>query len=711
VELRPWSCRRALTPHLGRTPCADWLLAVFDRWEEKGQAVPVPVRVLDSVLSALRGGSWAPADGLHGYGPGRVRNCASASSDCPRRPCDEPPNVAGYRPSQTPSGGKGTDAVPREQHAPRGGLEQQLGRLDGAPYGRYKGLVGTWKLPGAEATGETLQLVRAQADPFAPPARVALRVPARRAAFPPELWRTAVRRRALASFLARRAAEVARDERSLKIDAGGQEVLDRGSCQISDDGEVTLRFGLALPGRGRRIDAGYARRLLCRTAPEIAERALRHVSLDADAVREFVETVEDSDALRAALPGLGLVAFVADGAVLPRGSGVDDRPARGRGVVPFTSPEGLRVTVELPHAGPVSGMGLREGVSLIVGGGFHGKSTLLRALETGIWDHVPGDGRERVVSLPETVKLRAEDGRRVERVDVHAFVGHLPDGSDTTDFSTDNASGSTSQAASLCEAVETGARVLLIDEDTAATNLMIRDARMQTLVAKEREPLTPLVDSVRSLHREHGVSTVLVMGGSGDYLEVADRVLMMDAYRPADVTERAREIASVPTGRRAEAESFPPVVHRSPDPSSLEAESRGRRRVRSRGEDALSFGEHEVDLRSVEQIADSRQVTGIGLALELMVRRGYVDGTRTLAEALDLLDEDLAEGAWALLSLRDEDFAVPRRFETAAALNRVRGLRMHRRGEHGPGEHGPASGPARDGGTTRAARSRGRHTA
>jgi predicted ABC-class ATPase len=187
--------------------------------------------------------------------------------------------------------------------------------------------------------------------------------------------------------------------------------------------------------------------------------------------------------------------------------------------------------------------------------------------------------------------------------------------------------------------------------------------------------------------------------------------LMMDAYRPADVTERAREIASVPTGRRAEAESFPPVVHRSPDPSSLEAESRGRRRVRSRGEDALSFGEHEVDLRSVEQIADSRQVTGIRLALELMVRRGYVDGTRTLAEALDLLDEDLAEGAWALLSVRDEDFAVPRRFETAAALNRVRGLRMHRRGEHGPGEHGPASGPARDGGTTRAARSRGRHTA
>ncbi|MGH3324808.1 MAG: P-loop domain-containing protein, partial [Streptomyces sp.] len=365
--------------------------------------------------------------------------------------------------------------MPRQQQgdvrtrAPRGGLEQQLARLDGAQYGRYKGLVGSWELPamngadGADAlagSGATLELVRAQADPFAPPARVVVHVPAGPAGFPPELWRTPVRRRALASFLARRAAGAAEGERALKVDGGGQEVLDRGSCQVADDGCVTLRFGLALPGKGRRIDAREAQRLLCRTVPAIAGRALRYASLDAGAVREFVETVEDSDALRAALPGLGLVAFVADGAVLPRGSGVDDRPASGAGVVPFASPEGLRVTVELPHAGPVTGMGLREGVSLIVGGGFHGKSTLLRALETGIWDHVPGDGRERVVARPDTVKLRAEDGRRVERVDVHAFVGRLPDGSDTTDFSTDNASGSTSQAASLCEAVEAGARVL-----------------------------------------------------------------------------------------------------------------------------------------------------------------------------------------------------------------------------------------------------------
>nr|WP_274598940.1 ABC-ATPase domain-containing protein [Streptomyces albus] len=555
-------------------------------------------------------------------------------------------------------------------------MAAQLRSLEGAQYGRYKSLVGRWELPG----GLTLELVRGQADPYAPPARVAVHVPGRLAGLPSALWETATRRRALASYLVRQAARAVRGEKALRVDAGGQEVLERSSCTVSgDDGSVTLRLGVALPGHGRRIDGHEAERLLCQVLPQAAERALRHDALDAGEVRRFVETVEDSVALRDALEGLGLVGFVADGAVLPRRSGVDDRPATGPGVVPFASPEELRVTVELPHAGAVTGMGVPEGVNLVVGGGFHGKSTLLRALETGIWDHVPGDGRELVVSRHETVKLRAEDGRRVERVDVHAFVDHLPDGSDTADFSTANASGSTSQAASLCEAVEVGAKVLLIDEDTAATNLMIRDARMQALVAKDREPLTPLVDTIRSLHRDHGVSTVLVMGGSGDYLEVADRVVMMDAYRPSDVTARAREIAAVPTGRHAEAESFPGVVARVPDPASLGAEVRGRARIRARGEDVLTFGDHEVDLRAVEQIADPRQVTGIGLALELMVRRGMLDGRRTLAEALDLLDEVLAEGPTGpLLTIRDEDFAAPRRFETAAAVNRVRGLRMLR---------------------------------
>ncbi|MGJ5893536.1 ATPase [Streptomyces sp. V2] len=559
----------------------------------------------------------------------------------------------------------------------RQGLDRELEQLDGASYSRYRGLTGQWELPG----GVVLEIVRGQADPYAPPARVAVRVPGERAGFPRELWDSAVRRRALAGYLVRQAAREVDGERDLHLDAGGQEVLDRNSCTVdAEDGSVTLRLGVALPGPHRRIDGRAAWRLLCQVLPRVAERALCLAALDGGRVREFAAAVEDSAALRAALPGLGLVGFVADGSLLARRTGADDRPARGEGVVEFRSPEELRVTVELPHAGAVSGMGVPEGVTLIVGGGFHGKSTLLRALETGVWDHVPGDGRELAVSVADTVKIRAEDGRPVERVDVHAFVSHLPDGSDTADFSTPNASGSTSQAASLCEAVESGARVLLIDEDTAATNLMIRDARMQALVAKEREPLTPLVDSIRSLHRDHGVSTVLVMGGSGDYLEVADRVVMMDAYRPYDVSGRAREIAAVPTGRRAEADSFPGVVARRVDPASVDSTAKGRSRVRSRGTDYLVFGEHDIDLRAVEPLADASHVTGIGLALELLVRHGHLTRDRTLAEALDLLDADFAgaDPVAALRTVHDDDFAVPRRHEIAAALNRLRGVRVLR---------------------------------
>ncbi|WP_338054279.1 ABC-ATPase domain-containing protein [Streptomyces spiramenti] len=550
-------------------------------------------------------------------------------------------------------------------------LDDVLRGMDGAPYGQYKRLAGLWQLDG----GALLRLVRGQADPFAPPARLAVRLGPEAAGLPAELLRTDDRRRAVAAYLAATAARSAGDG-PLRVDGGGQEVLHRSSCVVDPDGTVTVRMGAPLPGRGRRIDGPAARRLLCDQVPALLAR-LTHRSLDAAELRRYVACVEDSVALRRHLPDLGLVAFVADGAVLPRRSGVSDRPAAGPDVVPFTSPSELRTTVQLPHAGEVSGMGVPEGVTLVVGGGFHGKSTLLRALESGIWDHVPGDGRELVVARADTVKVRAEDGRRVARVDVHAFVDGLPTGADTADFSTDNASGSTSQAASLCEAVEAGARVLLIDEDTAATNLMIRDARMQALVAADREPLTPFVDLVGSLHRDHGVSTVLVMGGSGDYMEVADRVLMMDAYRPADVTARARElVADVPTGRMAEADRFPAVTHRVPVPGSLDPAVRGRPKVRARGADTLSYGEDDIDLRAVAQIADGRQVAGVGLALQELLRGGHVDGRRTLAEALDRLEEHGGLTTEALLAVRDEEFAVPRRHEVAAALNRLRSLRI-----------------------------------
>lgn len=546
-------------------------------------------------------------------------------------------------------------------------LGSSLHGMDGASYGRYKSLTGQWAMDGF-----TLEVRRIQADPFAPPSRIRVDVAAATAGFPAHLHDNEVRRRALGGHLLR-ALRRALSGTGLKVDAGGQEVLARSAIRI-DDGALRVELGVPMPGHGRRIDGKQAARTLTRDLPEAVHAALRWSTADQAAAEQFVHTVEDACALREALRDAGLVAFVADGAVLPRRSGVDERPLDG--AVPFTTPESLRTTLSTPHAGEITGMGVPEGVTLIVGGGYHGKSTLLRALETGVYDHVPGDGRERCVSRTDAVSVRAEDERGVERVDVAAFVSHLPSGAPTDDFSTTAASGSTSQAASTVEALEAGADVLLIDEDTSATNVMIRDTRMQELIPAE--PLVPFVDRVRPLHERHGVSSVLVMGGSGDYLDKADTVILMDGYRASEITARAHEVAAAAGPARAsEHTGFPDVAHRVFDPSSVEADVRGRRKVTARGRARLTFGADDIDLSAVSQLADSSQVTGIGLALAHAVRTELLDGRRTLAEVLDGLDRDVVEdGLDSLAHGALSDYALPRRHEVAAALNRLRSARV-----------------------------------
>ncbi|QSB04759.1 ABC-ATPase domain-containing protein [Natronoglycomyces albus] len=552
-------------------------------------------------------------------------------------------------------------------YPPRHNLDNELVGMDGTSYGRYKSLRGTWVTDEYE-----LLIQRVQSDPFAPPSRVAVRLDPDQADLLPEWFSTDHRRRAIATVLVKRAKQAMRGLRDLRLDAGGQEILDRSSCQVGTDGSVIFRLGAQLPGKGRRIDGHQAKRVLCEHIPSMVDFAL---DLEEDEAKRWTDTADDTAALRSALVDRDLIAFVADGAMLARHSGVDDRPL-GEGV-PFTAPDSLAMTVDLPHAGSVRGMGIKPGVTLIVGGGFHGKSTLLRALERGVYDHVPGDGRELVVANLDAVKIRAEDGRSVSSVDVHAFVDHLPSGADTATFTTENASGSTSQAAAIVEALEAGSRLLLIDEDTAATNLMIRDARMQALVAKDREPLTPLVDRIRSLYTDHGVSTVLVMGGSGDYMDVADRVIMMDSYVPLDVTAKAKELAANPTGRQVEGAAFTMPRDRIIEPSSINAEVRGKQKVKAKGTDGIQYGEQDVDLRSVEQLTDLSMTMGVALAIQAASQQGFIDGTATVSQVLDRLESALeADGVEMLAKIRTIDFALPRRHEIAAALNRMRDIRI-----------------------------------
>ena len=562
-----------------------------------------------------------------------------------------------------------------------GTLAHDLHRIDGRPYGHYRDLRGRrYALDSGDLTFEHIQ-----GDPFAAPSRLRVDLPAALLRLPAWARHGADARRAAADFLQRAlrpalagAAGGAGSGRSglLEIAAAGQEVLERTGVAVGADGTARVRLSAGLPAAGRRILGRAAAELLTRRL----DRALRGIAerLEFDALRTHVQAVEDQVALRAQLGERGLVAFLADGSILPRRSGADQRPLGG--ALPLQAPATLAVVLQAPHAGTVRGLAVRAGVTLIAGGGYHGKSTLLQALALGVYDHLPGDGRERCVSAETLVSVRAEDGRSVRGACLTPFIGALPLGRDTGFFDTDDASGSTSQAAAIVEALEAGATGLLIDEDTAATNFMIRDARMRRLVPGSDEPITPFIDRVRQLWQEQGVSSVLVVGGAGDYLDVADCVIRMDSYRPLGVTAQAREVAAAqPLGDAAPRApgAWPQGAPRIPLPNSLDPR-RGRRpeRVRAVRTRAIEFGQEEIDVGLLYQLVDPAQCRMIGDLL-LRVARGLCDGRRALPAILAALETDVEEqGLDALVGGGFGDRARPRRFEVAAALNRLRSLRV-----------------------------------
>lgn len=578
----------------------------------------------------------------------------------------------------------------------RSGLGEACRRLDGRGYPAYRSLRGGWRVE----PGLTLFLDRIARDPFAPPSRLRLRLDPGAAGFAPFLHATPVRRIALGDFLARRVARAAPRTRigsgrsgEIAIASGRQEVLERSAVVLGasglplEPGAVEARLEVGLPAAGRRILGRRAADLLIRELPRIARAALVAANLPPGEADAFVRDVETQERLRSQLAERGLVAFIADGAILPRAHGATGRPLATEEAVPFRSPPSLRVELDLPDGGRIPGMGVPEGVTLIVGGGYHGKSTLLQALARAVAPHIPGDGRERVVTLPDAVTIRAEEGRSVASVDVSPFLRELPGGRRTERFSTRNASGSTSQAAAIMEALESGATVLLLDEDTSATNLMIRDARMQALVARDAEPIVPFLDRVRELHRRRGVSTVIVMGGSGDYFDVADTVIQLEEFHAREVTARAREVAAALPTRRAR-EAAPgrfDDARRTPVPASLDPSGRrGRPRIRARRRETLQYGESEVDLRAVEQLFSASQTRAAGHAVALAAADHAGLALPALLDALDdWLDRDGVDALTAdgRAGRHPGRLARPRRHEIAAVLNRLRAARFTTRAE------------------------------
>lgn len=561
-------------------------------------------------------------------------------------------------------------------------LKQLLDRIDHRGYPAYKDTKGQYQFQ-----GYIFSIDHVQGDPFASPSKVSVQVKGSTAGFPEELYKGRYQRAALQDEMTRQfyhaiqkyafRAKGSGKSGLISVSKCGQEVLERTACEINPkNGDVKLRFEVGFPANGRTINARELEKIVFEFLPECVEQSLFYKNCDKKRVRSIIDLAEDQQYIRDELEKKDLIAFVANGAILPRESGVSDKPMKG--AVRFQSPKEMEVTMKLPHKGEISGMGIRRGITLIVGGGYHGKSTLLKALELGVYNHIQGDGREYVITKDDAMKIRAEDGRSIKKTDISMFINDLPNGKDTRGFYTEDASGSTSQAANVIESMEAGASVMLIDEDTSATNFMIRDELMQRVIHRDMEPITPFIDRILELYQVYGISTVIVAGSSGAYFHIADTIIQMDRYEPKEITKLAKETAKdFPAMSGMENPAEKPVFVRCP------RQGRGfkpndRIKMKTMGKEMVQINRETIDLRYVEQLADTEQVSALGYCVRYAEKHLF-QGKDTIQNVVDKLEEKICrEGLSSLCESTASvaNLAMPRRQEIFACLNRYRGLNL-----------------------------------
>ena len=522
-------------------------------------------------------------------------------------------------------------------------LRDLLNRIDHRGYPAYKDTKGSWQFD-----GYVLSIDHVQGDPFAAPSKVSVHVPGKLAAFPTELYDEKYKRIALQDYLIRQfskqvqaftfKAKGSGKSGLISVSHCGQEILERTACEIDKNGMVIVRMEIGFPANGRTINSRELCKILFDFLPGCVKKSLYYRSLDTKAVQRNKELSEDQQFIRQELSRMNLAAFVANDSILPRESGVSERPMKE--AVPFLSPKSMEITLNLPYRGNISGMGIPQGITLVVGGGYHGKSTLLKALELGVYNHIAGDGREYVITDNTAMKIRAEDGRSIKQVDISMFINNLPNKKDTLHFCTEDASGSTSQAANVVEAMETGTNLLLIDEDTSATNFMIRDELMQRVVNRESEPITPFIDRVEELSEKRGISTILVAGSSGSYFHKADCIIQMDHYLPRDITEFAKkEATAFPLPEEPVSPASEPSYQRIVKPDGAFRKN-DRIKLKTQGKDSIIINRDTIDLRYVEQLTDTEQLGTLGQLMKY-AQLHLFDGKRTLGDIAEELGKIL----------------------------------------------------------------------
>lgn len=627
---------------------------------------------------------------------------------------------APYQHQQSQSYGSGTHRGggdtpdPKNENGNLTELSRFLKSIDNTPYPNYKPLLGKWKL----SNHIDLIFDQIQGDAYASPSRARLRVKLSDTGFPNFLYDTNIRKIAFCDYITRKFSKLSTIARldykrigtnwssvkggNITIDIPSQHVISRTCCILdSNDTVLELRVFICLPAKGRSIEGTIADESITQILPVVSEKCLFSQSDDAEALSLHIRSVDEQEELRNKLKDFKLVAFIHENCILPRLSGNNDLPLNNDKVIKFRSPTSLLTEIKLSTGKKLRGLGIKEGITLIVGGGFHGKSTLLKALEVGIYNHVPNDGREFVCCIPECLNVRSEDGRFITGVDISPFINTLPFGKTTNNFHTENASGSTSQAANIIEGIDAGAKLLLIDEDLSATNFMMRDERMKKLVSKQKEPITPLIDRIKQLHEQRGVSCIMVVGGSGDYFDVSDTIIMMDSYCPMDVTEKAKRIAKdhssskkrggagkSPSGDESNVivlggnQNKDVFLHKKERKISSESlrwiMNSGKAKVFSRSMHSIEVGNEKIDLSAVSQLVETSQTKAIAAALERLSEMPELE-SKGITACIDKLTELIEHDGLDTLNVRGErmgNYSAPRLFELHAALNRLRGLQV-----------------------------------
>jgi len=530
-------------------------------------------------------------------------------------------------------------------------LHQRLLKMHGKPYGVYKSFQGQFF-----GFGDfTLKFTHIQGDPHAQPSRIMLSAKMNALGFAEELHNTKEKEIALADFLLR---EFTENAENISIVKAHCQIMQRNSLYI-EKGIVRILASVNLPGEFRRIDGEKASELLIGTLSDWVTKAMYWNNLAQEKCKAHLECYANRNFLLTQLKEKNLAAFVPNGAILPRESGTSELPKQN--AIPFVSPPELQVSLNLANGEQIEGMGIPKGITVIAGGGFHGKSTLLHALEEAVYPHIPGDGRELIVIDESATPVRTEEGRVVNGTNISPIVRELPLQGSTENFTTKNASGSTSQAANLLEALELGASTILIDEDASAVNFLIRDLRMRKLINSKREPLIPLSDRIR----EFGVNFIIVVGACGDYLSLADTVIAFAEYKAECLTERVKELGigkgewRIENGElRMENRNVNVDIFQD----GLKPGSAVERSVKIRAvAGQIAIGQLKADLRRFPTFCHQELQKGIAEILYNFIKENK---TQNLKEALESFCEKLPPN-------ETNDLALPRAIELGAAFLRL----------------------------------------